>query len=94
MTSASNGQTTPATDQVLDVLSRGQQTMTDAATGMARIWGAALSGADEATRHGAGPLPLTASLGDLVDQAGDTGVAVLEMQRSFAHQMLDAMRLR
>jgi hypothetical protein len=94
MTSASNGHRTAGLDQVVDVMSRGQQAVTDAATGMAEMWGAALNGADDAARRAAGSVPGPASAGELVDRAVDTGIAVLEMQRSVAHQVLDALRLR
>ena len=94
MTSAPNGQRTAGLDQVADVMSRGQQAMTDAAPGMAQMWGAALRGADDAARGASGPVPGYPSAGELVDHAVDTGIAVLEMQRSVAHQVLDALRLR
>jgi hypothetical protein len=94
MTSASNGRQNAVTDQVMDVMSRGQKAMTDAATGMAEMWGAALSGADEATRRSSGSMPAAPSAVEFVDRAVDTGIAVLEMQRSVAHQVLDALRLR
>lgn len=93
MTSASNGHRS-ATDQVVDVMSRGQQAVTDAATGMAQMWGAALHGADDAARRASGSAPAYPSVGEFVDRAVDTGIAVLEMQRSVAHQVLDALRLR
>ncbi|MCD2193257.1 hypothetical protein LQ327_07640 [Actinomycetospora endophytica] len=94
MTSASNGHRNTVTDQVTDVMSRGQQAMTDAATGMAQLWGAALHGADDAARRTSGSIPAYPSAGEMVDRAVDTGIAVLEMQRSVAHQVLDALRLR
>jgi glycerate kinase len=94
MTTTSNGHARTVTDPFVDLVSRGQRAVTDAATGMAEMWGAALSGADDATRRASGPLPTTASLGEAVDRAVDTGIAVLEMQRSVAHQVLDALRLR
>ena len=94
MTSAANGRQNAVTDQVMDVMSRGQKAMTDAATGMAEMWGAALSGADDATRRASGSMPVQPSAGEFVDRAVDTGIAVLEMQRSVAHQVLDALRLR
>ena len=78
----------------MDVMSRGQKAMTDAATGMSEMWGAALSGADEATRRSSGSMPAAPSAVEFVDRAVDTGIAVLEMQRSVAHQVLDALRLR
>ncbi|HEY2221044.1 hypothetical protein [Actinomycetospora sp.] len=94
MTSASNGHQNAVTDQVMDVMSRGQKAMTDATTGMAQMWGAALKGADDAGRRTPGSGPVPPSAGELVDRAVDTGIAVLEMQRSVAHQVLDALRLR
>lgn len=103
MTTASNGvgnhgqgSASAVTDQLMDVLSRGQQTMTDAASGWAELWGSALSAADEGSRRPAGgsfagslPSPV-----EVVDRFYDTGVAVLEMQRSFAHQVLETLRVR
>lgn len=94
MTSTSNGHQNAVTDQVADVMSRGQKAMTDAATGMAQMWGAALNGAEEAARRTSGSAPAHPSAGEFVDRAVDTGIAVLEMQRSVAHQVLDALRLR
>ncbi len=94
MTSASNGRPHAVTDQVADVVSRGQKAVTDAATGMAEMWGAALNGADDAARRASGSVPAYPSAGEMVDRAVDTGIAVLEMQRSVAHQVLDALRLR
>lgn len=93
MTTTSNGRP-HAADPFVDLVSRGQRAVTDAATGMAEMWGAALTGADEATRRTSGSFPGQPSLGEAVDRAVDTGIAVLEMQRSVAHQVLDALRLR
>ena len=98
MTSTSNGRAN-AGDGFVDMVSRGQKAVTDAATGMAEMWGAALSGADDAARRTSasfpgGALPGYPSPGEVVDRAVDTGIAVLEMQRSVAHQVLDALRLR
>ncbi|WP_433800978.1 hypothetical protein [Actinomycetospora sp. CA-084318] len=94
--STSNG-TAPTgnvTDQVADAVARGQQLMTELASGVTELWSAALSGADDATRRAGsgtvvGSLPSTAA--EFVDRAYDTGIAVLEMQRSAAHQMLGAV---
>lgn len=94
MTSTSNGRPHAVADPFVDLLSRGQRAVTDAATGVAEMWGAALSGADDATRRASGSLPAYPSAGEAVDRAVDTGIAVLEMQRSIAHQVLDALRLR
>jgi hypothetical protein len=94
MTTTSNGHARTVTDPFVDLVSRGQRAVTDAATGMAEMWGAALTGADEATRRASGSLPATPAFGEAVDRAVDTGIAVLEMQRSVAHQVLDALRLR
>lgn len=94
MPTTANGRPHAVTDPFVDLVSRGQRAMTDAATGMAEMWGAALSGADDATRRASGTLPATPSFGEAVDRAVDTGIAVLEMQRSVAHQVLDALRLR
>jgi hypothetical protein len=95
--STSNG-TAPAgnvTDQVTDAMARGQQMMTELTTGITELWSAALSGADDATRRagvGSGTLPAgLPSAGEFIDRAYDTGIAVLEMQRSAAHQVLGAM---
>ncbi|GAA4827164.1 hypothetical protein GCM10023201_12480 [Actinomycetospora corticicola] len=99
--STSNGSapTGNVTDQVADAVARGQQLMTELAGGVTELFSAALSGADDATRRaGTGTLPVgLSSAGEFVDRAYDTGIAVLEMQRSMAHQMLGAvssMRLR
>jgi hypothetical protein len=94
MTSTTNGHPNPVTDGFADVLSRSQKAVTDAATGMAEMWGAALHGADDAVRRTSGSLPGYPTPGEVVDRAVDTGIAVLEMQRSVAHQVLDALRLR
>lgn len=94
MTSATNGRQNAVTDQVIDVLSRGQNAMNDAAAGMAQLWGAVLPGAGEAARPGSGTPVGPAAAGEMVDRVVDTGIAVLEMQRSVAHQVLDALRLR
>lgn len=81
------------TDQVADAVARSQQLMTELTSGVSDLWTAALSGADDATRRaGTGTLPLGfSSAGEFVDRAYDTGIAVLEMQRSAAHQLLGAM---
>jgi hypothetical protein len=94
MTSTSNGRPNAVTDGFMDMMSRSQKAASDAATGMADVWGAARSGADEAARRTSGTLPGVPSAGEFVDRAVDTGIAVLEMQRSVAHQVLDALRLR
>ncbi len=94
MTSTSNGRANTAGDPFSDLMGRGQKAVTDAASGMAEMWGAALTGADEAARRTSGSLPGYPSPGEVVDRAVDTGIAVLEMQRSVAHQVLDALRLR
>jgi hypothetical protein len=94
MTTTSNGRQHAVADPFVDLVSRGQRAVTDAATGMAEMWGAALTGADEATRRTSGSLPTVPALGEAVDRAVDSGIAVLEMQRSIAHQVLDALRLR
>ncbi|WP_018331674.1 hypothetical protein [Actinomycetospora chiangmaiensis] len=93
--STSNG-TAPTgnvTDQVADAVARGQQMMTELTSGVTELWTAALSGADDATRRvGTGSLPGgLPSAGEFVDRAYDTGIALLEMQRSAAHQVLGAM---
>lgn len=94
--STSNGSAPSGTvtDQVADAVARGQQMMTELASGVTELWSAALSGADDATRRTGsgtvvGGLPSTAA--EFVDRAYDTGIAVLEMQRSAAHQVLGAM---
>jgi len=94
MTSTSNGRPNAVTDGFTEMMSRSQKAVTDAASGMAEMWGAALSGADDAARRTSGTLPGVPSAGEFVDRAVDTGIAVLEMQRSVAHQVLDTLRLR
>jgi hypothetical protein len=98
--STSNGTTPHAsavTDQMADAVARGQQLMTELTSGVTELFTAALSGADEATRRagvGSANGNLMAGLpsaGEFVDRAYDTGIAVLEMQRSAAHQMLGAV---
>ncbi|MDL5154742.1 hypothetical protein [Actinomycetospora termitidis] len=92
--STSNGSTPTATvtDQMADAVSRGQSLLTEFATGVSELWSAALSGADDAARRsGAGSLPTAfPSADEIVDRAYDTGIAVLELQRSAAHQVLGA----
>ena len=96
MTTTSNG-TGTVTDQFTDAMARGQQAMSEAATGVAQLWSAAFQGAEGAStkvpQMGAFPVAVP-SAGEMVDRAYDTGIAVLEMQRSVAHQVLDAFRLR
>jgi hypothetical protein len=94
MTSISNGRPNTVTDGFAGMMSRSQKAVTDAASGMTEMWGAALNGADDAARRTSGSLPGYPSAGEFVDRAVDTGIAVLEMQRSVAHQVLDALRLR
>jgi hypothetical protein len=94
MTSTANGRPNSVTNGFADMMSRSQKAVTDAATGMAEMWGAALHGADDAAHRTSGTLPGVPAPGEVVDRAVDTGIAVLEMQRSVAHQVLDALRLR
>ncbi|MFC5062773.1 hypothetical protein [Actinomycetospora atypica] len=96
MTTMSNG-TGTMTDQFTDAMARGQQAMSEAATGAAKLWSAAFQGAEGAStsvpQSGAFPIAMP-SVGEMIDRSYDTGIAVLEMQRSVAHQVLDALRLR
>lgn len=96
MTTTPNG-TGTMTDQFTDAMARGQQAMSEATTGVAQLWSAAFQGADGAStsvpQPGAYPVAMP-SVGEMVDRAYDTGIAVLEMQRSVTHQVLDALRLR
>ena len=97
MTTTSNG-TGTMTDQFTEAMARGQQAMSEATTGVAQLWSAAFQGADGGAstavpQPGAFPVAMP-SVGEMVDRAYDTGIAVLEMQRSVTHQVLDALRLR
>ena len=102
MTTTSNG-TGTVTDQFTDAMTRGQQAMNEAATGVAQLWSAAFQGAEGANtsvpqtgsfpQMGSFPVAMPSAV-EMVDRAYDTGIAVLEMQRSMAHQVLDALRLR
>ncbi|MEJ2870324.1 hypothetical protein WCD74_21320 [Actinomycetospora sp. OC33-EN08] len=87
--STSHPTTSTVTDQMTDALTRGQSMLTELATGVGELWSAALSGADDAARRsGAGSVPALPSATEIVDRAYDTGIAVLELQRSAAHQVI------
>ena len=86
---------TPTTDEVRDrafaMMTQAQEAGIKAATSVAENWVALLTGtgADQAG-HGIVPT-LPSDPAELVDRFYDTGVQVLEAQRSMAHSLLGAV---